>query len=171
MLELNYLQSGDLTKDNDFSGEVVFRRCFPKENPLFPNEFFTSTRADDFINGISLNRSKFCRSADHVRYNSILDPDSGNCTYTLRDESVSVECPVSELVDLENASFKAKVKVEHDPVLCNRSHSLLCFNPVPNARLEKLAAKAFLNSLFKISVTTPAELSANSRDAGKGDTF
>jgi hypothetical protein len=148
---LKYLDIESLDKDLEFSeAEFLFRRCFPKENQSFPNEFFTATRSQDFIDGLSLNRSKYCEKGDHVCYNIFFDDATQECVYQHKIDSVSIECQFGLLEKVINKDdYVAQVKVEHDPIRCNYSHTILLFDPIPKTKLQKLTAKTFLTNMFR----------------------
>lgn len=148
---LKYLDIEILDKDPEFSeAEFLFRRCFPKENPSFPNEFFTATRSEDFIHGLSLNRSKYCKTGTHVCYNIFFDEAKKECVYQHKTDSVPIECQVGLLEKvISKEEYVAQVKVEHDPIRCNYSHTILLFDPKPETKLQKLTAKTFLTNMFQ----------------------
>lgn len=156
-MDLSYLHRTSLEQEEEFEpDEMLFRRCFRHENPSFPKEFFSSMRSEDFEHGLSVNRSKFCLDREHVRYLDSYDKENEKCVYILREKSAAVECAIKDVrTGIDTELFKANVHIQHDPVLCNYSHSLVLFDPKPASKAEKIAVKTFLNNQFRFPELSP----------------
>jgi hypothetical protein len=155
--ELDYLHQNNLDQDLHYDeNEVVYRRYQPQPNNLAPTNKFLAIRTNDLKAGLSLNRSKHCNNPQHTMYFISDNPNEENkCEHELRIGFVA-SIPIDKLPqvitcsnDENNDSIHVSLSFKHDPTNCNRSHSILEINPVPEDNTLRIDLKLKLGTIFQ----------------------
>jgi len=145
-----YLKNDPPTFDELFeSGEVIYRRhAIRVKVPL--GDYFTYIKTSDFLDGVSVNRSKYCKDPADALW--AINGDGSNCSYELKNGEV-VYCLITELIGPGNKTG-ITLYCKHTPFVCNSSHTdLLCQPDLVIADIETkqkvINLKLFLNTIFK----------------------
>jgi len=144
MSEPNYLCRHNTIPDPVFlESEFIYHRF--NGNKTYPeNEYFSEMKSERFIDGISVNRSKYSGDPKDVLWS--IRQENSRCLYEFKDGAV-IFCTAEDLSTRSN--YNTVLTCEHSPLICNYSHCDIRFTPVPDSKKIIKDLKFFLASLFQ----------------------